>query len=165
MNLLSTLGLNEVSADPNEIPDGKYDGDIFKSEYVVNKDGSKVSHVITFRVTEGEHKGAQRQQWYTIGTDLKDANGNPATKVDEIAAYVPAMSEQSKSYYKKLWLDLGTPEHLVNSNQIQPADLIGKQVTFGVKKNGQFVNVNFVELREPATTVAIDSSAPSALPF
>lgn len=166
MNLLGALGLDQVSADPNEIPDGKYDGDIFRSEYVLAKDKSKFSHVVTYRVTEGENKGAQRQQWYTIGKNPKNAQGGEPDALTDIAAYEPAMSDSSKSYYKKMWVDLGVPEAAIAT--ASPEDLVGKQVTFGVKRNGGYTNINFVELRAaaPVQAVAITSdSGPTALLF
>lgn len=150
MNLLGTLGLDKVESDPNAIPDGKYDGDVFKSEYVLSKNKDTVSHVITFRVTEGANKGAQRQSWYTLGSEPRNAEGEFPSKPEDITTYNPTMSESQKSWYKKMFVDLGIPEADVSSTPISA--LVGKNVTFGIKRNGSYININFVELRTPTNT-------------
>lgn len=166
MNLLGTLGLDKVEADPNAIPDGKYDGEVYKSEYVLSENKDSISHVITYRVTEGQYKGAQRQSWNQLGKAPRDASGNFPKSPSDIVTYEPSMSEAQKSWYKKTFVDLGVPEDQVHTTPIE--SLVGKQITFGVKKNNGYVNVNFVELREP-TTQGPDSgnagSAPVGLGF
>lgn len=138
MSVFDSLGLGEVEADPNALPDGKWPGVIFNSRYVEKKDGS-VAHVLTYKVTEGNRAGAIRDEWWNLGLDAKrDENG----KI--IGLGTPTMSEQQKPWYKQrleaLQADLG-PE-------FEPESLIGKKVTFGTKKRGTFINVNFVQLRE-----------------
>jgi hypothetical protein len=59
------------------------------------------------------------------------------------------MSEQNKSWYKKRFLDLGVAEDEVEDTDIE--SLVGKAVTFGVKRNGDYLNINFVELRDEVT--------------
>lgn len=147
--LMGALGLDNVSADPNDIPDGKYDGVVYKSEYVLHeKNGErKVSHVTTFQVTEGDRAGAQRQRWDLIGTNPVDASGQPAQSASAIASFTPSQSEQNKQWYKKFLTDLG----ITDFANAEPEHLVGKQVTFGVKTNGAYKNVNFAELREPAS--------------
>lgn len=144
-DLNASLGLGEVEADPNLIPDGSYDGKVLKSEYVLSGN-KKVAHVLTYQVTEGQYKGAQRQHWNNLGENALDANGQPAEKIADVASFTPTMTDQSKTYYKKLWLDLGIDTDQVAAN---PADLVGKPITFGVKRNGQYLNINFVQLRQP----------------
>lgn len=142
MNLLGTLGLDAVEADPNVIPVGRYNGVIFKSEYVHVTKSDSVSHVITYQVTDGDRKGAQRQEWFNLGVNPTfDATGN-------IVALTPTMSEVQKPWYKKRLVDLGITEEAV-STTFHPSQLVGKQVVFGLKANGSYLNINFVELAGP----------------
>lgn len=140
MGLLGSLGLDEVEADPNNIPDGRYDGFIKSDELVVKKNG-EVSLVITYKVSEGDRKGAERTEWYTLG---KDPVRNPTTQAVE--GYTPTMDETAKSWFKKRLVDCGLNEQQIAD--YEPGDLANKKVTFGVKRNGNFININFVELRE-----------------
>lgn len=158
MSLIGSLGLDAVESDPNALPDGKWAGEIFKSEYVYHKaknapkDAPKdhVSHVITYRVTEGERKGSERQEWYPIcRVDEVDANNQPVKTT-------PTMPEQQKSWYKKRLEDLGVAPEAIST--LTPESLVGKKVTFGTKKNGAYINISFVELREaPEATTSTGS--------
>lgn len=145
MSLMASLGLENVEADPNFLADGKYAGEVFKSEYVYSKPKNKLWHVITYRVVDGDRKGAQKQEFFEIGSDpVYDPESGALTSVTF------TMTEAQKPWYKKRHMDLGIPEAQVHL--AKPEDLIGKKVTFGVKKNGEFVNINFVELREGTDT-------------
>lgn len=145
MSLMDSLGLENVEADPNALPDGKWPGVITRSEYVVVTKNNTVSHVITYQVTdESNRKGAQRQEWFRLGTDpVVDNDGN-------ITSMTPTMSEEQKSWYKKRFVDLGIAEEDVPKTE--PKDLVGKQVTFGTKKKDGFINISFVELRDADVT-------------
>lgn len=154
-DLNATLGLQKVEADPNNIPDGRYDGKITKSEYVLTKAG-KVSHVTTFTVSDGQYKGAQRQKWDNLGENAKDANGNPAEKIDDVVSFDPLMNDNNKTWYKKFWADLGIDTDTV---QAKPEMLVGKLVAFGVKRNSGYANINFVELRTEGTVTEMNSLA------
>lgn len=153
--LLGNLGLDNVSADPNDIPDGKYEGVCTRSEYVVIKDdnGGALKHAITYKVQSAdEYNGAEKQQWYTLGTNPVDENGNFPEKVSDVRGYQPTMTEQNKKWYKKLLVDVGgVPEHMVS--QTGPEVLVGKHVTFGVKTKNGYKNVSFVEPRTPVGAV------------
>lgn len=143
MGLMDSLGLENVEADPNALPDGKWPGVISKSEYVLAKQKDIVNHVISYLVTDGDRKGAIRQEWFgLVKGATQDENGN-------WVGGTPVMSEQQKPWYKKRLMDLGVPETAMSS--FKPEDLVGKEVTFGTKKNGEFININFVELRNPAS--------------
>lgn len=147
MSLLSSLGLDDVAGDPNTIPDGKYDGIVSKSEFVLVEAKKTLNHVITYQVTDGDRKGATKQQWYTLYTEVADANGGWPSDITEVKAGKPALSDSQKEYYKKLWMDLGIPGDEVTKSE--PQILEGRLVTFGVKRNAQgYQNVNFVEPRE-----------------
>ncbi len=139
MSLSSSLGLSNVEADPNSIPDGRYEGKVLRSQYVHVPKSNTVSHVITYQVTSGDHKGASRDEWFRLGTGPQFAeDGKTIVGLDEFT-----MSDQQKSWYKKRFLDLGVPEDKVDS--VEPGDLVGIPVAFGVKRNGEYVNVNFAE--------------------
>lgn len=151
MSFMDSLGIDSVEADPNALPDGKYAGEVFKSELVWSKAKGTISHVITYRVTEGERAGAQRQEWFTLGTDpVYDDEGN-------LVSLTPTMTEQAKPWYKKRFVDLGVPEAEVSKTK--PEALVGLPVNFGVKKNGAYININFVELRH---TAEVDPSQESS---
>lgn len=154
-DLNATLGLQNVEADPNNIPDGRYDGKVLKSEYVLTKSG-KVAHVTTFQVTSGTNNGAQKQKWDNLGENPLKADGTPAEKIDEVASFTPTMKETQKTWYKKFWLDLGIDTDQVVAN---PKDLEGKLVTFGVKRNDGYANINFVELRAAGTVTEMSATA------
>src|SRR3954468_3277747 len=90
-DLLGSLGLNDVPADPNAIPDNTYDGEVMKSELVFVASKNSINHVITYKVTEGERKGAQKQEWYELGVAPVDASGAPATSVKDAVSFTPSM--------------------------------------------------------------------------
>ena len=161
MSLMGSLGLDQVEADPNALPDGKWAGVIFKSEFVLVKSKGEVSLVITYKVTEGVKNGAQRQEWFTIGKNPLDANGNPTENINEVASMTPSMTEQQKPWFKKRLVDLGVAEADIPS--LDPKTLVGKNVTFGTKKNNGYININFVELRD-GTTATGPEAAPSGTP-
>ena len=152
MSIFESLGLDKVESDPNALPDGKWAGEVFKSEYVEKKDGG-VSHVITYRVTDGERKGAQRQEWWNLG------NGSKKNEAGHIVGIeTPTMTENQKPWYKKRFEDLG------ETADVHPSVLVGKKVFFGTKKNGSYINVNFVELRPDASAVAAPASGGAEAP-
>jgi hypothetical protein len=147
--IMQSLGLDQVEADPNKIPDNKYDGEIFESRYVVVASKNQVSHVLTYKVTEGTKSGAQKQEWFTIGTDPVQADGTPATTIETLAGFTPSMTEQQKTWYKKRLVDVGVAEDQIPDLDI--TTLVGTPVTFGVKTNDAgFQNVNFCVKREAA---------------
>lgn len=139
MNLLGTLGLNAVSADPDDVPVGNYDAVIHASELVLNSKKDTVSHVITFKLTGEEHKGAKPTQWNKLGDAPRNAQGEFPAKVTEIATYQPTMGDQQKQYYKKTWVDCGVPDAEVGT--LPPEALVGKAVSIRVYLNNGFKNV------------------------
>lgn len=148
MGLLGSLGLDKVEADPNYLPEARYAAEVFKDEYLFHKskgsaEKDTISHVITYRVTEGDRKGVSKAEFFEIGK-------NP--EYDEAGALVgltPTMSEQQKPWYKKRLLDLGLTEQEIDDHE--PGDLVGKSITMGIKKNGEYTNISFIELREGST--------------
>lgn len=163
MSLLGSLGLDSVESDPNKIADGVYNGVVFKSEYVVHtKNKNKadeydaVSHVITYQVTDGDRKGAQKAEWFTLGRDPQYDESSPGRP---LVGMTPTMSEAAKPWYKKRWVDLGVDENEVAS--ADPKRLIGTRVRFGVKTKDGFQNVSFVEVAD-GSAQASASASPSA---
>lgn len=155
MSLLGSLGLDDVSADPNDVPVGKYDGEIIRSEYVLQEEKDQLSHAITYKVTEGDQAGAQKQQWYTLYSNPRNAEGNFPEKVEDIKAAKPALSDKQKSWYKKLYVDLkGIPEEEVSKQE--PGVLVGAKVTFGVALRNGYKNINFVEPRQDAVAGPVE---------
>lgn len=153
--IMDSLGLDKVEADPNALPDGKWPGEVSRSEYVFVKNKNSVSHVITYRVTAGEHKGAERAEWWLIGTDpVTDDNGK-ITGVENVT-----MTSQAKPWYKKRLLDLGVHETEIMT--FKPADLVGTEVTFGTKKNDGYININFAEKRVVAVVSEAEQAAKAA---
>lgn len=152
MGLFDSLGMDKVESDPNALPDGKWVGSVFKSEFVEKKDGN-VAHVITYKVDEGERKGAQRQEWFTLGSG---AVKNEAGKIVDVETVT--MSEEAKPWYKKRLEDLGHPL----TNDYDPSVLVGIPINFGTKKNGAYINVNFVERRDASASPA--ATAPASTP-
>lgn len=143
-NLMGSLGLDEVEADPNALPDGRWVGEVVRSAYVFTKSKNSIAHVITYRITEGERKGAERQEWFTIGVDPVFADGHDGD-ANYVTSVTPTQTEQNKQWYKKRFVDLGIPEDEVTSTDI--ASLVGKSVYFGTKRKDGYININFVELR------------------
>ena len=163
MNFLTQqLGLNEVAADPNALPDGKYDGVVTKSVLVYVDSKDTLSHVITYKVTEGDRKGAQKDEWFTIGKEPRLKDGSTPAKGEvnpnDLASLTPTMSEAAKPWYKKRYTDLGFAEADVDNGSVGITDLVGILVTFGVKKKDGYTNINFVEVRG-----AVTESAPVSL--
>jgi hypothetical protein len=156
--IFDTLGLGNVESDPNALPDGKWIGDVFKSQYVEKNDGT-VAHVLTYRVTDGDRKGAQRQEWFELGTGaVKEGD-----KIVDVQT--PTMPEDRKSWYK-LRLESLNPGVVID-NTYRPEQEVGKQVYFGTKRNGAYINVNFVEIRNATAPVQATTTAgtqPAAAP-
>lgn len=146
MGLIASLGLDAVTGDPNDLPVGRFDGVVSKSEFVLNKDKNKVSHVITYQVTEGENKGGSKQVWYDLYTEIVDAEGNFPATVADIKGGKPAMTENNKNWYKKALMDLSgcTREE---ASALEPEQLEGAEVTFGIAEKNGYRNVSFVERR------------------
>lgn len=149
MSLISSLGLDAVTGDVNDLPVGKYDGKVARSEFVLTESKKQVSHVITYKVTEGDYTGAEKQVWYNLYGEIVDAEGNFPANVESIKGGKPLMTDNNKRWYKKLLMDLtGCSEE--QAGQVTPEQLLEKEVTFGVAEKNGYKNVNFVERRNAA---------------
>ena len=147
MNLSQSLGLQDVEANVNHLPPGRYSGIVKDSKYVrTGPDKSKVAHVLTYQVVDGDQKGKQPAEFFGLGDQVvADDQGN-------ITSYNPTMLDSQKPWYKKRQMDLGIPEDRISTYDV--AELIGKPVTFGIKHNDGYVNVSFVELRDDSAQAA-----------
>jgi len=149
MDLMGTLGLDNVE-DPNNLPDSKYAGVIYKCEYVISK-SDKLGIAITYKVTDpgSKYNGREKFEWWTIGEEpTKDENGE--FKVGKVT-----MSESQKPWFKKRMADIGIPEsRLSNLKNADLAGRIGTEVFFGIKNKDGFNNVNFVEMRGNSVAAA-----------
>lgn len=168
--LHQSLGLNAVAGDPNNLPDGRYDGKVAKESLIYVDSKDTLSHVIQYQVTDGEKKGGTKDEWFTLATQprLKDGSRPAKGEVDitTIGSLEPSMSDQAKDWYKKRYLDLGFTSEEVDSNSVEIGALVGLPVTFGVKRKDGYVNINFVEKREvDAATSTTESTGPVSLDF
>lgn len=149
VNLLASLGLGDVSADVNSLPDNRYAGIVSRSEYVVvpakNNKPATLSHVITYKVTDGDMKGREKAEWFRLGIDPVDANGNVPERASEVTSYTPTMTDNAKTWYKKRWVDCGVPEEAIPGADLNL--LVGKPIIFGTKTENGYSNVKYVEKR------------------
>lgn len=151
--LMQSLGLGNVSSDVNEIADGKYDAVVDKSEYFFNKAKDTVSHVITYRIESNDPatKGRNKQEYFTLGKEPRDASGNFAKDEESLAAYNNTQTEMNKQFHKKRFVDLlATPgdaesrktvEARVDNGDVDAPDLVGVHCTINIKTNNGYQNV------------------------
>lgn len=118
---LNDLGLDQVEADPNYIPDGKYPGFVFESKVEVSKNGNK-QWVLTYKFVDGR----TQKEW----KNLEPKGPNRALQL---------------SFLKQRVLSLGIPETRVGT--FQPSEVIGVPVWIQIKHRDGYQNVGTVELR------------------
>ena len=137
---LNDLGLENVSADPNHIADGKYPAHVFGSEIREKKAGGK-SWVLTYKIDSSSplHAGASQQEWF----DLQPTGDN---------------AELKRSFLKKRVLSLGVPESKIGS--LNPNDLLGIACSVTIVHRNGYQNVGNVELVTDGATATV--SAPTA---
>lgn len=156
-DLLGTLGLGKVEADPNNLPEGRYEGTVTRSQMVLVKSKKEIAHAISYTVESGQFKGATRQEFFTYGTtDSETADERP------LKNYEATMGETRKSWYKKRLVDLGISQAKVDSGDFEVKDLVGTKVVFGVKHSGQYINVSFAEKRNTTAGAVPLSTEPVA---
>lgn len=162
MDILGTLGLDGVSPDPDDVPVGTYDADVFESSYVLSKNKDSIAHVLKFKVVGGERDGAKPTQWNTLGSAPRNEAGEFPAKVEDVVTYTPTMSDKQKSYYKKTWVDCGIPEDQVG--RLAPEVLVGKHIEIRVYTSNGYKNV---AVNGPRTTEAGSAEVPTegATPF
>jgi hypothetical protein len=90
-----------------------------------------------------------------LGENAVDQNGQPTTNLSVLAGFKDTMTADNKSWYKKLWLDLNVPEHLVNSSEATPDMLVNQPCVFGIAERQGYKNVNFIDKRDAAPVAPI----------
>lgn len=137
---LNDLALDQVETDP---ADGVYRAFVYDVKTVNYKDTAKGKAVVfTYRIADGKFKGEDVQEW-------KSANSfDDNTK---------------KKWLKARILSLGVPESRLTN--LDPQDLVGLEVMITLKKNGQYLNVNKVELVQSGNAAATpeQASAPASV--
>jgi hypothetical protein len=132
---LADLGLDTIEDDPNALPDSKHAGYVFDAKVVSYKDTAKgKALVLTYKVSEGTHKGKTCDEFKSCNA-FDDAS--------------------KKGWLKQRVKSLGVPEEKLAT--LDPKDLIGIPVWFTTKKNGDYTNVRFVEVRDENATVVDDT--------
>lgn len=133
MGFLNDLGLENVEADPNYIPDGKYAAFVYESSTKIIKN---VNYwVITYKIADDPNVGGKT--------------------VDELKSLDPKGPKRSQqlSFLKQRVLSLGIPESRVS--EFDPGDVVGTPVTISIKHKDGYQNVGTVELRGEGTTPSV----------
>lgn len=147
MGFLNDLGLDNVEADPNHIPDGQYPGFVYKSSLTIKKKDGTTQWAITYKVAPDAPVAAGKSQdeWFKV----KGAPGKPETEP----------TENNKEWLKKRVLSLGVPESQVNS--LDPQDVEGTAVFFTIVHRNGYQNIGNVWLRDEKTGLATQVSGPA----
>lgn len=147
MNLMASLGLDQVSGNPNEIADNTYDGIVEKDELVYVAKTNSINHAITYKVTEGTFAGKTKSVFVRFGTNPVDANGQATTDPNAVAGFDNTMSDDNRNYYKADLLALGVPVQVIDSGQFQIGSLKDTPCTFTLKTKDGYQNVYNVKRR------------------
>jgi hypothetical protein len=150
--LMQSLGFSEVSSSVNEVPDGKYDAVVTTSEWFFNKAKDSVAHVITYKVdsTDPATKGKQKQEYFNLGTEPRDAEGNWTEDEETLTHYNNTQTPMNKQFHKKRFVDLladNNPESrkaieaAVDAGNIDVASLVGVKCVVNIKTKEGFQNV------------------------
>lgn len=136
--IFADLGLEDVADDPNSFPASTYRGFVYDAKVVNYKDAAKGrALVLTYKINddESEHNGKTVDEW-------KQCNSfDDPTK---------------KAWLKRRLMSLGVPEDRLS--QVNPADLVGTEVFFTTKKNGDYTNVSFVKLADESASAGSSGS-------
>lgn len=145
-NLLADLGLDEVE---ENMPDATYP--------------AFLTAVKSVNVTKGKAPGPK------VVFEYKIAPGAPwAGEVISEFQSADKANQQGLRYLKRRLASLGVPESQIASTNLN--DLVGTAVWVTTKKNGEYLNVNKVEVRDPdapldgsvsATPEALGASVPT----
>lgn len=138
MGIFGELDVASAADDPWKVPANVYEATVTDVEVGPTKDGSKVGMTLIYTITadsaDGEHVGKTVREWKAIPQPADPKNPS----VDD---------KKAMSYLKARLMDLGIPSDRVN--QVEPGDLIGKDVTIKVKEGkNDFMNVNRVTLKQ-----------------
>jgi hypothetical protein len=142
MDLMGTLGLDKVE-DPDNLPDGKYAGVIFKCEYIISKAGN-LGIAITYKCTDpaSKYNGREKFEWWGIG------EGGTKDDAGEYHITKATMTEQQKPWFNKRMAAIGIPEsRLSNLTDEDLKGRVGLEVVFGIANKNGYNNVNFLDVR------------------
>ncbi len=161
MGLLDSLGLDNVEADPNALPDGKYGAALYKADIIATKT-DKVMAMFVFKVNDGgSQNGKEKPEFWEFGTGVqKDAEG-------KVAGFdTPTMTEDRKSWFKNRLISLGVPDSQAgNFDQAMADGLIGTEVFMGIKNKNGYCNINFIERRDAnAAKAQVNAADPFSTP-
>lgn len=137
MGLFGDLDVKSAEDNPWFVPSNVYKADLFKAEVKDGKNGKGLT--LTYKISEGQHKGKTVSEWKDIPSPA-----DPDNLTEE--------EEKARSYLKMRLKSLGIPE--ARMNDVEPEDLMGLAVIVTVKVNGEYSNVNKVELADGANNAA-----------
>jgi hypothetical protein len=168
MGLLDSLGLDQVEADPNSLPDGKYGSVLYKADIIATKT-DKVMAMFVFKVNDGgKQHGKEKPEFWEFGTGVVKAEDGT------ISFTTPTMTEDRKSWFKNRLIALGVPDaQTPKFDQAMADGLVGTEVFMGIKNKNGYCNINFIERRNAgagnvaSTTAGVDpfaGSTPASTP-
>lgn len=170
--LHAALGLADTPS-LNEVPDGKYDGVVFKDELVYVDSKDELSHVFTYQVTDDPTFAGRspRPEWFLLVSEPRLEDGSAPAKgaVDPktLKTGTPAMSDQQRPWYINRLESLGHSREDIDNNNVEIGASVGIPVTFEVKTTNGYANVRNVKRREQATPASGGPAAdgPQSLDF
>lgn len=136
--LFGDLDVASAEDNPWAVPANTYKMNVFKVEKKNDKNDNP-GLLITYRISEGDHEGKSVTEWKVIPTPADPNN-------------LTADEKKAQSYLKMRLASLGIPESRMNT--VGPEDLEGLEVIVKVTVNGDFTNVNRVELADSAAAPA-----------
>lgn len=154
VDLMDTLGLDKVE-DPDNLPDGAYQGIIKDCGYVKSKT-DKLGLVVIYKVDDPQssYHGREKYDWTNIG------EGNVHEEEDDWKFDRPIMSENQKPYFNKRMEQLGIPKSaLSNLKQEHLKSRVGLRCNFKIKNKDGYNNVVEVQLTSN-TPVAVGEDNP-----
>ena len=141
-DLFESMGLEDVEADINFIPDGVYPAFVFESTVVVAKNGKNAGKpfwAITYKIAEGTCKGRSQQEWFSLDPQ----------------------NEQVKPWLKRRILSLGVPDSKVGS--FKPDDVVGSSVAVTIKTKDGYQNVRDVKSNDVDAVTSTPASTNSLM--
>lgn len=152
--LFGDLGLNNVSSNPNETPDGVYKAVVHEAKMFTHsekKPGENKFFIITYKIVEPEPIKVMVDGVEKLIV-VKD------NTVDEWKSANPGDDSKKKSFLKQRIVSLGVPEDVVNKGQFQPRQIVGVPVLITVKNKDGYTNVKKVVLADDKSWEALPAS-------
>lgn len=135
MSLFGELDVQSAEEIDYTVPDNTYPAFVFDVKVGMTKGNptenkpKKLGMTLIYKISEGEYEGRQVQEWKQIPEPADPKNLTEDEK-------------RSLSYLKTRVLSLGIPEERVND--VQPDDLIGREVVITLVSKGEYQNVRKV---------------------